>query len=148
MKSLKIWSLAVMLVLAAVGCDKESENIRVTLNDIVGEWHLVEMNNKEVPFSVYIVFNDDESFDIYQQVYELSYVKYSGNYTLEGAILEGSYLDGYDWKNSYKVSIQSSPKCLILKGDDEVLVYEPCAVPDDVKAEAEGTRAIDAERHL
>ena len=46
------------------------------------------------------------------------------------------------------MSIQSSPKCLILKGDDEVLVYEPCAVPDDVKAEAEGTRAIDAERHL
>ena len=55
MKSLKIWSLAVMLVLAAVGCDKESENIRVTLDDIVGEWHLVAMNNEEVPFSVSIV---------------------------------------------------------------------------------------------
>lgn len=150
MKSLKILSLVMMLVLALTGCkDKNGNgdgNVAVGgFDNIEQEWKLVSVNGVPNDFHVYISFNDG-SFAMYQQVYTLDFLFYDGEYTVSGNTLSGNYFDGSDWKCNYTGGITEDGKTMTLKSAETnpvTFVYEACTIPEDVKAEATATRAID-----
>lgn len=71
---------------------------------IVGEWALTSWaGHDEAHPEVYIAFNEDGTFALFQQQYSVVWLRYTGTYTLEGKILKGSYSDGTPLANNYKV---------------------------------------------
>lgn len=169
MKSLKIWSLAVALLMTMVACggDKGNDtpnnnntgggNTTITgdLSAIEKEWKLVSVNGIPNDFHVYIRF-ELGGFFMYQQIYSLEFKFYQGDYTVSGNTLSGEYLfvdenknDVYEpWKCSYTGGISADGNTMTLKSDETnpiTCVYEACTIPEDVRNEALGrsTRAED-----
>ena len=122
------------------------------LGDISKSWKLVLVNGVEPEFTVYIEFFDG-IFYMYQQVYELNYVAYEGNYSVDWNVLSGVYADGSEWKCEYVGELSELGDVLTLTSVEKnpiVNVYEECEIPQEVIDEAEAnTRSIsDFERHL
>lgn len=159
MKNLKIWSLAMMFILALTSCEKTPDvdgpaPIPGDLGAIVDEWALSTWSNAEVAFNVYIDFNDDGTFSMYQQIYSLDYVLFEGTYSLSGDVLTGKYSDGQAWACGYKVDIagQSDGSKVMTfwsqDGNNISSVYSNTTIPEDIKAEAAQTRAEEVVRFL
>lgn len=150
MKSLKIWSLAVVLLMAMVGCkpspgpDGPGNDTNGGFETIENEWKLVSVNGEANKFHVYISF-DQGFFTMYQQMYTLDFKLYEGQYTVSGNKLSGEYFDGGAWKSQYTGGVSADGKMLTLKSTDEnpiTCVYEACTIPEDVINEATtGTRS-------
>lgn len=141
MKMLKIWSLAAMLLMTMVACNKNngsSDEPAGSLDSIEKEWQLVSVNGVANDFAVYIGF-DAGTFSMYQQVYDLNYVFYEGQYTIKGSTVSGSYFNGDSWKCEYTASITADGNTLTLKSKEEspiTCIYQACVIPEDIKAEA------------
>ena len=161
MKMFKIYALAVVsLLMMSVACGGDDDTKRPNtptyegeeLGDISASWKLVSVNGVEPEFTVYVeVF--DGIFYIYQQIYELNYVAYEGNYSVEWNILSGVYADGSAWKCKYVGELSELGDTLTLTSvekDPIVNVYEECDIPQEVIEEAEAnTRSISGvERHF
>lgn len=152
MKSLKIWSVAVALLISLVGCDiinpggPDEPTNSGNFDAIENEWKLVSVNGEAAEFSVYISF-DQGTFAMYQQVYTLDYKFYDGEYKVEGGKLTGEYFDGGAWKCAYTGGVSEDGNTLTLKSDEEnpiTCVYEACTIPESVREEAlAGTRSVD-----
>lgn len=122
------------------------------LGDISKSWKLVSVNGVEPEFAVYIEFFDG-IFYMYQQVYELNYVAYEGNYSVDWNLLSGVYADGSEWKCEYVGELSELGDVLTLTSVEKnpiVNVYEECEIPQEVIDEAEAnTRSVSSfERHL
>ena len=80
-----------MLLLAAtlVGCDKDKtpDGGNSVNSKVVGEWMLTEWNGEATEFNVYLDFNSDATFAIYQQVWTLDYELFEGTFKTSGEIL-------------------------------------------------------------
>ena len=149
MKSLKIWSLAVVLLMAMVGCkptpgpDPEDTG---SFDLLENEWKLVSVNGEANEFHVYLSFGQG-NFAIFQQIYTLEYKFYDGTYTISGNKLTGEYYDAGAWKCGYTGGVSADGKTLTLISDDEdsmKCVYEACTIPDEVRNEAvKGTRSVE-----
>ena len=159
MKNLKIWSLAMMFILALTSCGNEPDGpaprpIPGDLKGIVDEWALATWSNAEVTFNVYIDFNEDGTFSMYQQVYSLDYVLYEGTYSLSDDILTGMYSDGQSWACGYKVDItvdnDGAKLMTLFSQEDQSIssVYSNTTIPEEVKAEAAQTRSEEIVRFL
>ena len=71
---------------------------------IVGEWALSSWaGHDEAHPEVYIAFNEDGTFALFQQQYSVVWLRYTGTYTLEGKTLKGAYTDGTPLACDYKV---------------------------------------------
>ncbi|MBR5865078.1 MAG: lipocalin family protein [Alistipes sp.] len=141
MKSLKILSLAVVMLLALVGCEpKDNKGGK----SIVGEWKLVEWNNAAPEFNVYIEFYGDKTFEMYQQVWSFDYEYFDGQYNLTGDVLTGLYSNGTAWACGYRVSVVNGQLIMYSQEDQSVTsVYEKCTIPEEIKAEATATRSLE-----
>lgn len=120
------------------------------LGDISNTWKLVSVNDVKPEFTVYVEFADG-LFYIYQQVYELGYVLYEGDYTIDYNIVSGKYLDGTKWKSSYVGELSELGDTLTMVSKEEnpmVNVYEVCVIPDDVIEEAETRSLVDYNYHF
>ena len=155
MKSIKILALALLMFVALPSCNDDKNGGKNSVSElqknIVGEWQLTDWNGAAQPFDVYVDFNEDGSFEMYQRVYELNYVLYTGTYSISGDILTGSYADGTDWKCGYKGEVAEDKSTLTLYSQEDVSlvsVYASTTIPEDVKAEASETRSGDVERFL
>lgn len=153
MKNFKILSLAVVLLMSLTGCEEKVQGPTFTpgdVNNIVNEWQISEWDNAPAAFDVFIDFNADGTFEMYQR-FETVYECYKGTYSLDGNTLTGAYADGVAWKNSYRAEVSKDTKTLRLHSDDErsiMSVYNQTLIPDYVKADADATRAFDSERFL
>ena len=147
MKSLKIWSLIALFAMALVGCggDDDTNNgggTSIVQTDIYGKWHLATVSGSAPEFDVYIEFTKDGQFNIYQQVWTLTYEHYTGTFNANGGVLSGKYSDGSAWTGSYKFSVANSKLTLTnVDNSDEVNVYVACKIPAEVIEEATTTRA-------
>lgn len=119
MKNLKIWSLALALLVALTGCDKADDSAANTVpfkpvatdqlaEKMVNVWQLVEYAGQPAQFDVYIDFQA-EAFELYQRLYSYEYEKLTGTYTLEGNVLNGVYSNEVEWNNAYTVQIAENP---------------------------------------
>ena len=119
MKNLKIWSLALALLVALTGCESKEETAANTVpfkpvataqlaEKLVNVWQIVEYAGQPAQFDVYIDFQA-ESFELYQRLYSYEYEKLAGTYTLDGNILTGVYSNDVEWNNDYTVQIAENP---------------------------------------
>lgn len=145
MKSLKILSL-VAAVLFAVACGEKENNPNGPGNKgaLSGEWVLTLWNETAPEFNVYIDFNDDNTFEIYQQVWSFDYELFTGTYNISGDIVTGSYADGSNWACGYKFVKDGDSLTMYSQEDTSVTsVYEKCEIPAEIKAEATATRSAE-----
>ena len=132
-----------LLALAVVGCEKSSVkgSSKAALD---GEWVLTSWNEAEPEFNVYIDFNEDNTFEIYQQVWSFDYELYTGTYTITGDIVTGVYADGSIWACGYKFVKDGDTLTMYSQEDQSVVsVYTKCEIPAEIKAEATTTRAME-----
>lgn len=146
MKSIKILSLVIIAALTLVGCNKENDGKqnKELQQKLANEWCIATWNGEESPARIYIDFNADGSYDMYQQAYTLTYVHFNGTYNLSGDIVTGTYADGSNWKCGYKASISADGTTLTLDSQEDVSitsVYNLTVIPEEVKAEADETRS-------
>uniref|UniRef100_UPI00405755F4 hypothetical protein n=1 Tax=Alistipes sp. TaxID=1872444 RepID=UPI00405755F4 len=121
---------------------------------ICGEWVMTKHADKETEIQVYIAFNEDSSFDLYQRVYSVVWLHYKGTFTLEGTTLSGVYSDGKAWGSRYTVSYAEAPNRIRLTSLDnksEVAIYTEQAIPEyilDESQQPEDVRSVEIERFL
>ena len=141
MKSFKIFSLAMLMLLALTGCGEKEGGKGVK---VAGEWQLVQWNDATPEFKVYIDFNADGTFEMYQQVWSFDYELYTGKYVVTGDVMTGTYADGSNWACGYKVNVVDGQLTMYSQEDQSVTsVYAKCEIPAEIKQEASATRAME-----
>ena len=101
-------------------------------HELVNCWHLVTLYGAEVDVDIYIDFDKEGKFVIYQRTESLEYTVFNGTYTIdeENSIVSGVYDDGTSWLCDYNYVVED--KILTLTNVDnasEVAVYEESEVP-------------------
>ena len=91
---------------------------------IVGCWKLETFAGFQADTDVYIAFNADNSFTLYQRSDSHNYTTFIGSYNMDKAtsIISGVYSNGTEWAHQYK----------ILTLDAKSLVWENCDNPAEV----------------
>ena len=151
MKTIKIFAFIAIAALAMTACNKDKGGktpSKATVS-IVGEWRSTTFEGAEAPFDIYVDFNEDGSYEMYQRIYTLSYERYDGTYAVSGNIVSGSYSDGQSWKCGYKAELSADGNTLTMRSQENVsvtTVYTKTTIPTEVKDEAAATRATDSER--
>lgn len=120
--------------------------------NICGEWKLTQHgNDKETEIGVYISFNENNTFELYQRVYSVIWMHYTGTFNLDGTTLSGVYSDGKAWGSTYTVSYADSPKRIRLVNGNEEAIYSESEIPEYIVDEAqqpENVRSVAIERFL
>ena len=151
-----------MALLLAVAChpdnggDKGGDKTNwLDEGNICGEWVLTSWSDKsESAMRVYLVLNEDSSFDLYQRLYSVIWLRFEGNYTLSGNTISGVYADGVAWSKSYTVSYAEEPTRIRLVSTTDVAdkaIYTECDVPEYVLDQAQPAtevRSVAPERFL
>ena len=136
MKNLKIWSLIALFAMVFVGCGGD-DNDNLDQSGINGTWYLTSMCGSAPEFNVYIEFNNSGKFNIYQQVWTLTYERYTGTYSVDGNVITGKYSDGTAWTASYNYSVANSQlKLENVENSSEVSIYAAKPIPAEVIEEA------------
>ena len=151
MKTIKIFAFIAIVALAMTACNKEKggKTPNKATVSIVGEWRSTTFEGAEAPFDIYVDFNEDGSYEMYQRIYTLNYERYDGTYAVSGNIVSGSYSDGQGWKCGYKAELSADGNTLAMRSQENVsvtTVYTKTTIPTEVKDEAAATRATDSER--
>lgn len=136
MRQLFIKIAAVLAVLTLfAGCKKEAQKSPQALA-IVGEWNYENgAVSEEQQESVYIAFNADNTFELFQKIGAGVYKKLTGTYTVEGTLLSGVYDGGTPWKAKYNITDVNSAT-LTLKSAwnaEYVITYTKKAIPEEVR---------------
>ena len=119
----------------------------------VGEWVLTEWNgSKDLPFGVYIRFNEDNTFELYQHTYTVLWVRYTGTFSLNGSTLTGVYSDGEKW-NSYTIKYNGETKQIRLTNTEknEESIYTSTTIPTEIvedATEAVNVRSVEFDKFL
>lgn len=151
---------ALMALLVVVGCNPDNggdkkKNTWGNEGNLIGEWELTSWDNKANPTQkIYLAFNEDGTFDLYQRLYSVVWQHYTGTFSLAGNTLSGVYSDGEAWSKSYTVSYAQEPKrirliCTVEKSD--VSIYTEVEIPADVidrAVEGSEVRSVAPERFL
>lgn len=104
---------------------------------LMGEWHSTTL---AITADIYIDFNEDKTFELYQQIGEGAHRLYRGTWNLEGDLLTGRYNNGEDLAAAYQVDISEDMKKLTLTSQNdaaEVSVYEKAEIPEEIKQTCE-----------
>lgn len=135
-----------MVVVAMTSCggsDDDSGIKAPNLGDpvsaaaIVGDWHLESWDSVS-GIDVYISFDANGNFELYQLAEHAGYDYYTGRYSLEsdGKLLTGVYSDNVPWATSYACGIDKAGSTLTLfsQNDEGVLSrYTKTTIPADIK---------------
>ena len=94
---------ALMAGLLFTGCKEKEDPL-----NIIGTWNLKTVQTKAATMGgqsvdVYIVFNEDNTFALYQKVGAAGrFSSYSGTWNLLESTLTGKYSDGKSWGSQYE----------------------------------------------
>lgn len=115
---------------------------------IVGEWALTSWaGHDEAHPEVYIAFNEDGTFALFQQQYSVVWLRYTGTYTLEGKVLKGAYTDGTPLACNYKVDYGTKGEEKLLKltsatDSADVSIYGATEIPTEILDESRDPEAV------
>lgn len=135
-----------MVVMAMTSCGGDDEkggiegpNIGkpVSAAALAGDWHLESWDSAS-NIDVYISFDANGNFELYQLAEHAGYDYYTGRYSLEsdGKLLTGVYSDNVPWATSYACGIDDSGTTLKLfsQNDEGVLsCYVKTTIPENIK---------------
>ena len=129
-----LYILTAVAILASCG-EKIGTGKQTLEQKVCAEWHSTQL---PVSGDIYIDFNENKTFELYQQIGEGAYRLYRGTWNLEGDLLTGKYNDGEDWACAYTVVVADKTMTLTSSNDAaEVSVYESAAIPAKVKESCE-----------
>ena len=126
-----LYMLAALALLMTTGCKKDEKPVDYK-GMLPGEWHCAAV---EFGADVYVSFEEDGDFDLYQMLGEGRYRHYTGSWSIEGDILSGTYADGSAWGSSYKMSFSGNDSMTLTaqNGSEEVVTYSRESIPSEVK---------------
>lgn len=129
---IRIAALAAAVVLSAA-CGKQPKAPKAL--DITGEWNLIRIETKSAQIGdqtvdVYIAFEADKTFNMYQMLGAGRYKAFSGTWTLMETTLSGRYSDGSAWGSTYEVSVDGNT--MVLTGNGEIDTYTRRSIPASV----------------
>lgn len=154
MKLTKIF-FAIAAVLFTIACNPNGgndDNVKwVDNGTLIGEWTLTSWaGSEEAKPQIYMSFNDDSSFDLYQQSYSVIWFHYEGNYALNNNVLTGAYADGTPLACDYKVEFSNNGKMIRLtstKSASDVAIYTATEIPSWIVEEAKDPEAVRSVAH-
>ena len=120
-----------------VSCgEKGGKQPELTLEQkLCTEWHSTTLS---LDADIYLSFEENNTFELYQKIVEGAYRLYRGTWNLEEDILTGKYNDGEDWAAAYQISIEGETLTMTSKNDAaEVSVYKKAEIPSNVKEGSE-----------
>lgn len=145
--------IALLSVLAVTGCQKDDK-----AGDITGSWHLVSWAGDQPDVDVYLSFDQDGTFDLYQRYDSPYYDHLDGTWTLTDGVLAGVYGDGSSWGGSYTVVMNQDTGEMTLTDiadASDISVYTRASIPEDIlsgdlglKSTAPGNILIPVERRF
>ena len=107
--------------------------------NIIGTWNLKTVQTKAASMGgtsvdVYIVFNEDNSFALYQKIGAAGrYSSFSGTWSLLETKLTGTYSDGKRWGSDYEVSQNPERTTLVLTSAGEEYSYSKAILPAELQ---------------
>lgn len=124
----KIILITLFTVVGLAACEKTSTTPEIPLSEsLCGEWR---GNGLSVDAGIYIDFNSDGTFELYQKMASEGFELRRGRWTLDGDILSGTYNDLEAWASSYKASISGDSLTLVVQGEgSETNVYSRVEIP-------------------
>ncbi len=135
-----LYTILVAMALVGTGCgeDKPVESI---MPKIFGEWHCTA---EEFSAEAYVAFNEDGTFELYQQVGEGRYRFYDGTWYTNGMTLIGAYSDNSPWGSQYGVAIPNPDTMVLtaLNGSNEVMTYVRTVIPESIKENSTTLRSL------
>lgn len=133
-----------LCLLSSCGSD-DKDNTSPLAKQFAGEWHLASWNGTApTNFDAYVSFSANGSFEIYQQIEQVYYEKYTGSYQLRDKSVSGKYSDNTPWNSNYEISFDEAGNTLTMVSDPsvgEVSVYTRAAIPGSIKSEASVMKA-------
>lgn len=126
------------------GSDDKEDNPSPLVQQLAGEWHLASWNGKNPDLiDAYVSFSSDGSFELYELIEEVYYVKRTGAYRLKDNVLSGSYGNNTSWNSSYEISFDQAGNTLTMVSEPalgEVSVYTRAAIPASVKGDSKSAK--------
>lgn len=116
-----------LISIAIMGASCKKDKIQ---SNIPGEWHC---STEEC--DIYVAFNQDGSFELFQKLGEGRYYLYLGKWNADKDILDGTYNDGQPWGSSYRVEFDGSDKMTLnaTNGSGETNTYTRKSIPEDIR---------------
>lgn len=130
MKRIAYIFAAIMLLASCNG--KNPDSGKLTLEQqLYGEWHSTKLS---IAGDIYLDFNEDKTFELYQQIGQGSYRLYRGTWGLQENLLTGKYNDGESWATAYEIMVSDKSLTMVSKNDAaEQSLYSKKDIPADVK---------------
>lgn len=129
-----LFAVLAMIVAACGGKNDEKKGL-----DISGQWELIDIETKaaqigEAEIQVYIEFNKDNTFNLWQMIGAGRFEKMTGTWTLNQNVLSGKYSDKKDWGTTYDVAVESGNLVMTeMKTGKETCIYRKCTIPSDIQ---------------
>ena len=103
----------------------------VVIPAIVDSWHITNFEEATADVDVYIQFNHDNTFVIYQRNNTIEYVRYDGTYTIDPATstISGEYSDGSKWAEEYSFQVVDGVLTMVGITSNEKSCYEIAEIP-------------------
>lgn len=132
-----LYIISALMLMVSCG-EKGGKQPELTLEQkLCTEWHSTTLS---LNADIYLSFEENNTFELYQKIVEGAYRLYRGTWNLEEDILTGKYNDGEDWAAAYQISIEGETLTMTSKNDAaEVSVYKKAEIPSNVK---EGSETI------
>ena len=133
----RIILFAVLVMMVSACGDKGSDSKKGL--DITGQWELIDIETKaaqigEAEIEVYIEFNKDNTFNLWQMIGAGRFEKMTGTWILNQNVLSGKYSDGKAWGANYEVGIESGNLVMTeTKQDIQTYIYRKCTIPSDIQ---------------
>ncbi len=127
--------LAVAAVLMPSCSESTKQKADTTYAMIEGEWHMVSWSGETSEnIDLYVKFNADRTFVLYQKLKHVYFDKYVGSYSIADGVLSGLYDDDTP-TNTYNIEFGSDNTRLILTkldAPDDITVFAKEAIPSSV----------------
>ena len=123
--------IALAVVIFVAGCQGEGQK---AVDQLVGEWHYQGSENGVLE-DIWIAFNPDMTFELYQKVGDGAYRSTAGRYRVNAAkrTVTGLYEDNYPWRYDYKFEVGSDTLTLSVESDGYSVKYTRKAIPSSVR---------------
>jgi len=128
-----IYAFLAIMFLVTTSCKESKEKGLV----ITGTWELQELSTKAITIGsekveIYVIFNEDKTFQLYQMLGTGKFRDYAGSWTLEANVLSGTYDDGTNWGMPYVVDMPDD-ETLVLETVDERYTYARSTLPSSIE---------------
>ena len=119
---------ATVVAFGLASCSKTDPN----LEKISGEWYW-QGTEQGVTLEVYLAFNTNGSFELYQKLGDGAFRHYAGTYTFDGETLKGVYSDKTAWAHDYIVSLSGDNMTMTYVGKEVSITYVRKTIPFTVR---------------